>query len=584
MNRALVRCGAAALILLLVHVAPATADTEPPELRCHWSWARRPRGWSEARAEAFLARASECLARLESRPAPSARDRAPVVDELVVEITPRFRGHRVTVTLERALAAERRAELRARRESALVPFEEGLAGVVVDLARKLCTPVGSLERGDDDEATAQFAAPLPANIGSGTIFEVFRRPKRRSRGVLLELTWFVALKRSADGRSLSGRLVSGAGAPAGRLRCDEFVAPARLSADAPIRLRLLAAEDGHALAGYRIFLDKPGAAADYLGVTDGRGEFQLKPERPELLTLQIRFNRLVLARIPVAPCLDRGVLELRLRRRADKSEALKNLRRLMQRMEELVLLKEVAAEDVAALALKKKYADAERVLEAFRKDAAEGARLMRSAAAVRNKARSDGQDIDTVYAPVAKRMQALLARLDTSKEAAQLAAVKDRVAARRKAEDLIVAANLARQSKNVEEAISLLKQASLADPLWEKPRRLLAELEQQWKIQSPEHAAARSLVLALEDADATWFLGNLKRLKDALATLKRLRDKLTLETALTTLGFRRAHFNNLSRAALDKKKLKEAKRLNEVALEITPVIDEVSAWLRNAGP
>jgi hypothetical protein len=500
----------------------------------------------------------------------------PIKDLFQIRLTRHFRAYQLdliwTSTLEPQLV---------NRQTRKVLFLDSVPATLIKLINVVFEPIGRLKNETGLKARLFFSTVQSQSFKRGRLFRLIRRRRGRTRGKVLAWTLFEAKRVNKGSTEIEGVIQSGRAWTSDEARYEDFAIPVKIDPSVTLQLLLVDRQEGLPLRGYQLF-EKSGKETEYRGVTDGRGRLDLTFSKPGITEFQIRFNSLILARFPVAPAAhwrDR-IVRLRLKRREDLSGFHRDLSRVRQEIEELLLLREVALEDVQKSISERKYVQAQKTLKTFKGDASRIDMLKLRVKAIENDARAVKQDLSSFVL----RLQAQIARdekrLDVTLVEAQLTAMKDRVTARKNAEQLILEANNYLGQNNVPMALLNLRQACLADPNWVTPRTKLEILEQLWKVKDVEHRNARDLV----QVAASWDWKNLKarlgELKLAIAVLKRHRDELALRGALRILTDQLTSINDKAKEMLGDNKLKDAKTLSQISLDLGPLVDEISAFLK----
>ncbi|MDF1664712.1 MAG: hypothetical protein P1V97_23335 [Planctomycetota bacterium] len=498
-------------------------------------------------------------------------------DVISVTVIRHFRGYKIQMEcfrdLENTIVAK---------DEQTVLFLNAVPLALMKSLKVVITPLGRLKKTGARTAKLSLLGSSGARVKKGDVFRVARRRKGRARGKTLAWTYFEATNISGDGRTVLGTLHSGKLWSTDERRFEDFAVPLQVDPTIPLQLLLVDRQEGRALRGYQIY-QKREKNYEYVGVTDGRGRLTLRFKSSGIQTLQIRFNSLILARFPVVAAKDWAdrVMTLRLKRREDLSKYHIELSRIRQQIEDLILLREVALEDVQQAINDRKYVYAQKVLETFQSEAKHMAGLKRQVKTLNASARSAKQDISAFVERLEKQIERDEKRLDVTLVAAQLNAMKDRVLARKKSEKAILEANTYLAKNNVSMALAKLRQACLADPTWETPKQKLESLERRWKVNSSAHRKARDLMLVCADWDWKNIKSRFGELKRAVAELKNQRDELALRGALRILTKHLTKTTDDAKTLLSMNRLQEAKQRSQVSLELGPLVDEISAFLKS---
>jgi hypothetical protein len=499
----------------------------------------------------------------------------PVKDHLIIRLVCHFRAYHLEISCHRNLENEQIGQSKER-----LLFLDEVPASLVKQSRSLLKPIGRLIRQSKMSAVLKLSGLWPKNLKRGGVFRLVRRRRGRERGKAIPWTLFEVSRVNRDKKEVSGQIRTGKVWTNDQRRYDDFAIPLNLDRRVSLQFLLVDRGEGLPLRGYQIY-ERRGAQDEYRGVTDGRGRLDLRFDKEALTELQIRFNSLILASFPVAPARqwEGKVLCLRLKRREDLSKFHIELSRIRKQVEELLLLREVALEDVQRLIAERKYVAAQKILKTFKGDAQRINSFKRRVKVIEMSAKSARQNISAFVRRLEGQMARDEKRLDVTLIEAQLTAMKDRVLARSSSESLVLEANSHLADNNVPMAISKLKRACLADPGWATPKEKLANLVLLWEVKSPDHRRARDLILLCGSWDWRSLAARMVELKAAVSELKKHKDALALRGALRTLTKQLSDINDEAKKCLGNNQLKEAKALSKVSLELGPVVDEISAFL-----
>lgn len=582
MTRTLRLCSFLFGCLTLAFVCPDLAQAKGSGLKHEVAvrWVSYPKEVNQVHLDSWNYQIKEALLK-DGLHFQAAKSKAPnskgLRDVLSISLSRHFRGYKIQLSCSREL--EGRVVAKDERS---VLFLNAIPLALVQSLKKVVLPLGRLQKTGKKTAKVSLLGGYSASVKKGDVFRVARRRKGRARGKAMAWTYFVVTNQSPDGRELLGTLHSGKLWSSDPRRFEDFALPLQLDPQLPLELLLIDRQEGRPLRGYQLY-QKRESRYEYVGVTDGRGRLTLKFSGSGVHNLQIRFNSLILAHFPVVSAKENKgkIMTLRLKRREDLSKYHLELSRIRQQIEDLLLLREVALEDVQQAINDRKYAHAQRVLKTFQSEAKHMAALKRQVKTLNASARSAKQDISAFVERLEKQIERDEKRLDVTLVAAQLNAMKDRVLARKTAEALILESNKFLAKNNVSMALAKLRQACLADPNWETPKQKLQALERRWKVNGPAHRKARDLMLVCADWDWKSIKSRLPELRAAVAELKKQKDELALRGSLRTLTKHLTKINDEAKALLASNQLKEAKARSEVSLELGPLVDEISAFLKS---
>lgn len=573
----LVACFAISILAGTTAAADDTTSKRVIELR----WKAYPREVNQVHLDSWAYQIKEAVVKdgfaFRSTKGKAAKGSKAFRDLISVTVTRHFRGYKIQMEAFRDLENEVVAK-----DERSVLFLNAVPLALMKLLKRVVTPLGRLKKTGANTAKLTLMGNSDARVKKGDVFRVARRRKGRARGKTMAWTYFEASNVSGDGLTVLGTLHSGKIWSSDSRRFEDFAIPIKVDPSVPLQLLLVDRQEGRALRGYQIY-EKREKTYEYVGVTDGRGRLTLRFKSAGIKTLQIRFNSLILARFPVVAAQDWAdkVMTLRLKRREDLSKYHIELGRIRQQIEDLLLLREVALEDVQQAINDRKYVQAQKVLKTFKSEAKHMAALKRQVKTLNASARSGKQDISAFVERLEKQIARDEKRLDVTLVEAQLNAMKDRVLARKLAEKAILESNKYLAKNNVSMALAKLRQACLADPTWETPKQKLQALERRWKVNSSAHRKARDLILVCADWDWKNIKGRLGELRKAVAELKTQRDELALRGALRILTKQLTKINDDAKTLLSMNRLKEAKERSQVSLELGPLVDEVSAFLKS---
>lgn len=510
-----------------------------------------------------------------------------VVDRLGLEVRRQFRGYAVHLSWTRKLSG------RQQTSQAACLFPERLSLIAADLVARSVPPVASLkvQGGVAELAFGGSLARFDGQRGGrrslfkvGQAFRIVRRRRGAERGQSLDLSLFLATSVKAGEGRVIGEMKSGGVFKQSDRRFEDFAEALTGDGTAPVRLRLLDRELGQPLRGYQAY-ELVGKRAEYRGVTDGFGKLTVSLKAGPVSTLELRFNKLILARIPVVAAVETRDHEivLRMRRREDQSKYHLELDRISRDIDELLLLREVAMEDAAAQIASRQFDAALKVLKAFKADAKKISGLGLRLRHVASDAELAGQDLSLAMGRIAKQLRRAKKLVDMSAIESRIGALRNSAKARGKAEALIFEADEAVADHRIKEAMAKLEKAILADPSWDLPKSKLELLKSRWKVKDPVHRRARDQILSMESWDWTLFKARLPKIRESLKKLKEVNDILTLRVASRSLTRRFGRLNDQARAAMNTKDLVTARAKNQLALEVGAVVDEISAFLRQSG-
>jgi len=493
--------------------------------------------------------------------------KAELIDRIELSVAHEFRAWRLRVRCQRSLSDGLAGEAES-----LCLFKEEIAR---GFAKLVCQARPALARIDLMAGSKLRVVPL---VGSGrafrrgTILALLRRRTGQRRARSLQLSFGFC-----DGR-LGGSLVSGSGLKP-RNQSVLYGSPIALD-ETPLRIRVVDKLRGRPLAGYRVYL-KTAAKSRYVALTDGAGRASFRLSRPALAELEIHFNQLIVARVPIVPCRSRGELVLRMQRRPDASAIHRALSQALKEFDELLLIRQVALEDVAAAVAARRFRAASKSLGQLKRDMDRAHALERRVRQLQTKARTEGKDVDRAATRILKAMGKDAPRLETTNIERDLRKIQLKIAGRKTAEDRVLKANASLVRGDVTAAIARLEEAVKADPDWNLPREKLRQLKRGWKLHSTAHGNARRLVGSLSSLSWQELEGRLGSLRDAVTELERVADNLTLRVLSLSLSRRLSELNLEAEKRLLMKDLAIAKRLTSLTLKLQPLIDEIAGYLHN---